>query len=106
MPLARLLLLALFAYVVLDLCCPLVPGAVTFDPDESVEAVNAYRLRPAPSERMTSPRELAITRLRVANPTPLVVRVSRSPVVSMRWRLRTGHDHPQPAHPSVAIDEN
>jgi hypothetical protein len=46
MRLRRLFLLAFLAYVVLDLCCPLVPGAFSFDPAGSVDAVSAYRGRP------------------------------------------------------------
>jgi hypothetical protein len=41
----RTFLVVFFAYVLLDLCCPLVPGAFSFDPAESVEAVAAYRAR-------------------------------------------------------------
>jgi hypothetical protein len=50
----RCLLLAFFAYVVLDLSCPFVPGAFTFDPADSVDAVSAYRARPASLPRVAS----------------------------------------------------
>lgn len=50
----RCLLLALFAYVLLDLGCPFVPGAFSFDPDESVDAVGVYRARPTAAPRVAT----------------------------------------------------
>lgn len=57
-PMRWFFLLALFGYVVLDLACPLVPGAFSFDPAQSVDAVSAWRARPA-----------ALTRVAPAPPT-------------------------------------
>ena len=39
----RAILIVFFAYVLLDLSCPLLPGAFRFEPAASVEAVNAHR---------------------------------------------------------------
>jgi hypothetical protein len=50
----RAFLIVFFAYLLLDLGCPLVPGAFSFDPAESVEAVNACRVRPAGLPRVAS----------------------------------------------------
>ena len=47
MRLRSALLAFLVAYVVLDLCSPLVPGAFSFDPGASVDAVRPCRVRPA-----------------------------------------------------------
>lgn len=106
MPLTRLLLLAFFGYVLLDLCCPLVPGAVSFDPDESVEAVNAYRVRPTPSVRVANPPGIVIERV-VSSPVPLAARVSRVPAVSfMERRLHGRHRRPPMTRRSASIDDN
>jgi hypothetical protein len=51
----RAILIALFAYVLLDLGCPLLPGAFSFDPAESVDAVTALRVRPPALPRLASP---------------------------------------------------
>jgi hypothetical protein len=47
-------LVFLVAYVVLDLCSPLVPGAFSFDPGESVDAVSACRIRAATLGRVVT----------------------------------------------------
>ncbi|MBI2158262.1 MAG: hypothetical protein HYU26_15380, partial [Candidatus Rokubacteria bacterium] len=46
MTVSRLTLRLLLLYVALDFSNPLMPGAVSFDPDDSVEAVRAGRLEP------------------------------------------------------------
>jgi hypothetical protein len=63
-PARQAILIAFFAYVLLDLGCPLLPGAFSFDPDESVEAVSAARTR-------------AVGVARIASLTPPVTSTSR-----------------------------
>jgi hypothetical protein len=50
----RAILIAFFAYVLLDLACPLLPGAFSFNPAQSVEAVSADRIRPVGVARIAS----------------------------------------------------
>jgi hypothetical protein len=52
---ARTLLVAAFlAYVALDLGCPMIAGAFSFDPAASVDAVSVYRARPPAPPRVVS----------------------------------------------------
>jgi hypothetical protein len=44
-PVHRLALVAFLAYVALDLSCPLVQGAFSFEPEESVDAASRHRDR-------------------------------------------------------------
>ena len=52
---SRLTLLLLLLYVVLDFSNPLMPGAVSFDLDESVEAVRPGRLEPPATAGAATP---------------------------------------------------
>lgn len=47
--LRRVLAIAVFAYLTLDVTNPFVPGVFTFDPDESVDGYHASRHRTASS---------------------------------------------------------
>jgi hypothetical protein len=69
------MLIAVLAYVLLDLGCPLVPGAFSFDPTESVEAVTAHRIPPPVLSRPAAPLATAATS------TPRVTRPSHAAVV-------------------------
>jgi hypothetical protein len=55
MGMRRLFLLVFILYVVLDLGCPLVPGAFSFEPADSVDAVSADRTRPPALPRVAVP---------------------------------------------------
>lgn len=87
----QLLLLSFFFYVVLDLGCPMIPGAFSFDPAESVDAVSAYRLRPAAVAR--------IVMVPPSMPEPLLLadavrRAAVSPRTrqSVDWRPHAGEE--------------
>jgi hypothetical protein len=102
----RLLVLAFFAYVALDFGCPMVPGAFSFDPDESVDAVSACRARPA-----VFPRAVAVTsftsgvQLPDDNAAPAAdLRAGTSPI---GWRPHAGHDHTTTrSGPRLSLDED
>lgn len=93
MRLRSALLVFLVAYVVLDLCSPLVPGAFSFDPGESVDAVNACRIRPAALDRV-------VTVASDVTAVPVVVEVpARRPAPLTAGSLVTARrPHAIPAH--------
>ena len=95
MQVRRLVLLAFFAYVALDLGCPLVPGAFSFDPAESVDAVSAYRARPPALPRVAAATSAMSTMMAVR---PFVGPVAHTPNVLVvlsfvGWRPHAGRDH-------------
>jgi hypothetical protein len=97
------LLAALVAYVVLDLCSPLVPGAFSFDPAESVDAVGAFRARPgAPRIVPAAPDLTAAASAQVVPLRP----PDASPVVSRRtdWRPHAVVRHVVTGRPRSAED--
>jgi hypothetical protein len=105
MRLRRLVLLACFAYVVVDLGCPQVPGALSFDPDDSVDAVSAYRIRPPAGPRVAlvpSPGALALP------PAPDVAHAPDAPAVVplVGWQPHAGRVRTprRDAHPSSDDD--
>jgi len=83
----RLVLAPLLLWVALDLANPLLPGALSFSVDESVDAASAERVRGA-SVSAGSPRPAA--RHLVIGP---VVGVARA-LVSGRRSPRRRHRHP------------
>ena len=100
----RCLLLAFFAYILLDLGCPFVPGAFTFDPAESVDAAGAYRARPGGLPRaVAAPVTPAVL--------PLVARPERSlagatPVfASVRWEPHATRDRVGASDPAPSADD-
>ena len=101
----RIFLLAFFAYVFLDLGCPMIPGAFSFDAADSVDAVSAYRLRPAALPRIVvAPPSTARTDLlgnapRLVGVSPL----SREPV---DWRPHAGRDRTSPSKPLPSLDDD
>ena len=101
----RLLLLAVFAYVVLDLGCPMVPGAFSFDPADSVDAVSAYRARPA-----LVPRVVAVpsSRTVVLLPAESATHVAHARVVvsPAGWRPHAGRDRAVAADPRPSLDDD
>lgn len=101
----RLLLFSFFVYVVLDLGCPMIPGAFSFDPDASVEAVSAYRLRPATSARIVV---FPATTPAVPLPTDPVRRVGISQVIrsTVDWRPHAAHDRARPSDPRPPVDHD
>ena len=78
----RCLLLVFLAYILLDLGSPFVPGAFTFDPADSVDAVSAARARLA-----------ALPRIAPAWFTAMPMPPLPTPVVHT-------FDGPAPAHPT------
>jgi hypothetical protein len=105
MRLRRLVLLACFAYVVVDLGCPLVPGAFSFDPDDSVDAVSAYRIRPPAAPRVALvPSAVAIA----LPPAPGAAHEPDAPaaVPLVGWRPHAGRDRTPGADPRPAPDDD
>lgn len=93
---ARALLLTVFlAYVALDLGCPLVPGAFSFDPAASVDGVTVYRTRPP---ALPGPASLPAA-LSVPPPTHVVESASEAHVVSVPVGWRPHAVRPQVATP-------
>ena len=100
----RALMLAFFAYVVLDLACPLVPGAFSFDPDESVDAVSAYRLRPPAVPRVVAPTfAVAPVRVFVDVATHAAAPSRPSPV---GWRSHAGRDRTAASDPLPSAEDD
>lgn len=106
MPVRSLLLLAFLVYVLLDLGCPLVPGAFTFDPAESVDAVSAYRARP-PALPRVPPAPPAMTSILVRPDAPGHFAVEASAVPSPAgWRPHAGRDHALASDPCPSLDDD
>ena len=102
---ARRLLLLSFFYVVFDLGCPMIPGAFSFDPAESVDAVSAYRLRPAAAAR--------IVMLPPSMPEPLLLadpvrRAAVSPRTrqSVDWRPHAAEERATPSVARPSLDDD
>ena len=81
------LALLLILYVSLDFANPMMPGAVSFDPDDSVEAVRPDRSRAdgdaapeAPGPAPERPEPGLLVRL-AARPAPGIVPPRRAPVL-------------------------
>ena len=105
MRLRRLLLLAFVAYVVLDLGCPLVPGAFSFDPEESVDAVSAYRSRPPAVPRVA----VVVSGAAFAPPLPVPARqASEAPATLslVGWRPHADRDHTLAADPRPTAEDD
>jgi len=103
MPLRNALLAALISYVVLDLCSPLIPGAFSFDPAESVDAVGAFRARPGPVRVVAVPPDLVAV---AAVPVPPSRPSDSSPVVSRLtgWRPHAMGRHTATSRPRSVED--
>jgi hypothetical protein len=101
----RLLLLAFFAYVLMDLGCPFVPGAFSFDVADSVEAVSAYRVRAPAVPRVASiPGPVPLTRPLADDPLPATdARPVRSPIA---WKPHAGFDYPPAADPRPSLEDD
>jgi hypothetical protein len=101
----RLVLLAFFAYVVVDLGCPLVPGAFSFDPDDSVDAVSAYRIRPPAGPRVALVPSAGAIAL---PPAPDAAHAPEAPaVVSLvGWRPHAGRDRTTGMAPRPSPDDD
>jgi hypothetical protein len=101
----RLLLLAFFAYVVMDLGCPLVPGAFSFDVADSVEAVSAHRMRAPAVPRVVSMPVRAPLMPPLAQDLPHAsdVRPLRSPIA---WQPHAGFDHIPAAEPRPSLEDD
>jgi hypothetical protein len=101
----RLVLLAFFVYVAIDLGCPLIPGAFTFDADESVEAVSTYRARPPALPRVTLvPAAMTSGPLRAE--TPAYATEASTLPSRPRWRSRAGRDHVRASEPRPPVDDD
>jgi hypothetical protein len=68
----RLFVVALFAYITLDLADPNLPGALNFDPDQSVTAISTQSrtTAPAPMLMVLSPQTVAVMIATVSPETP------------------------------------
>jgi hypothetical protein len=104
MRLRRLVLLACVAYVAVDLGCPLVPGAFSFDPDESVDAVSAYRIRPPAVPRAAVSLPMAVTPM-------LAPAAAHGPSVSAvpslaGWRPHADHGRSLVADPRPTAEDD
>ena len=101
----HILLLAFFAYVVLDLGCPMIPGAFSFDPAQSVDAVSAYRARPEALPRVMSvPSSTPAVRLLAETSVPAGEdRAVPSPAA---WRPHAGRDHAVAPDPRLSTEDD
>lgn len=83
MTVSRLTLLLLLFYVALDFSNPLIPGAVSFDPDESVEGVRAGRVAaPAATAARLAPAPPRLQAVLLERPVP--ARVSGTDALDRR----------------------
>ena len=101
----RFLLLAFLAYVMLDLGCPLVQGAFSFDPADSVDAVSAYRIRPSAAARVAPvPSAAAFAQPRV----PSAALAPETPAVLslVSWRPHADRDQPLSADPRPTAEDD
>jgi hypothetical protein len=105
MGLSRLLLLAVFAYVVLDLGCPSIPGAFSFDPADSVDAVSAYRIRPPASPRVVHVAVVTTT-VRLSADTGRDVAAHRGEPPAIGWRRHAVGNRAGAADPRPAVDDD
>jgi hypothetical protein len=101
----RALLLAFFAYVVLDLACPLVPGAFSFDPDESVDAVSAHRLRPPAVPRVVAPT-FAAAPVRVFVDVATHAAAPSSRLSPVGWQSHAGPDRTAASDPVPSVEDD
>jgi hypothetical protein len=105
MPARRFLLVAVFAYVLLDLGCPSVPGAFSFDPADSVDAVSAYRARPPALPRVASV-PFATTSVRVFEETAMHAAGSPSAPSPVGWRPHAIRDHAAAPDPRPSVEDD
>ncbi|MBM3221685.1 MAG: hypothetical protein FJZ38_23940 [Candidatus Rokubacteria bacterium] len=105
MRLSRLLVFVLVAYVGADLGSPLVPGAFTFDPADSVEAAGGYPARPFVVPRVVSPPAAILPLRPAAEGVAHPVRVP-DPSSAVPWRPHAGRDHPGARDPRPALDDD
>ena len=100
---SRLAILFFLLYVAFDFANPLMPGAVSFDPNDSVEAVRASQARAGAATVATVPR--TPERLRAPGEARPVVRAE--PVI-LPPRERLGHRRraPAPAPPPPQASED
>ena len=105
MPIRRLLLVVFFAYVVLDLGCPMVPGAFSFDPAESVDAVGAYRVRPAALPRIATVPASAMS-IRPLAETVAPSPDSRAVPSLVVWRPHAGRDRAVGSGPRPSTEDD
>lgn len=100
----RFFLLGFFAYILLDLGCPFVPGAFSFDPAHSVDAVGAYRARPsglpsvAPAPATTFDRRLVAPAVHTAG-------ASSTPAL-VNWRRHAVRDHAAASDPRPSVEDD
>lgn len=100
---ARLLIVLVLAHVSLDLSSPWVPGAFTFDPDESIEAAVA-RPRVAPAGVLH-----AATPLGASTRTPRMPRVVPRPGAVSRplaeWVVDVRRAHGAAVEPALSAED-
>lgn len=88
---ARLLVVLVLAYVSLDLSSPWVPGAFTFDPDESVDAAFARpRMAASGMPQVVTPASMPAPAPRTPRVVPRSEVVAR-PLVEWVADLRRAH---------------
>jgi hypothetical protein len=105
MGIRRLLLLAFAACVLLDLGCPFVPGAFSFDPAESVDAVSAYRARPPALPRVASAPPAMTPPVLPAHVPAQATETPASPSPA-RWRPHARRDHVAAADPRPSVEDD
>ena len=101
----RLLLLAFFAYVTLDLGCPFVPGAFNFEPADSVEAVGGHRLRSPALPRVAS-TTLAATFMTQPVFAPRRGAEALPTFSPVGWHPHAGGDHTGAADPRPSAEDD
>lgn len=101
----RFFLLALFGYVVLDLACPLVPGAFSFDPAQSVDAVSGYRERPAALARVAAVPPAMTAESVPAETSSHVVAAPAAPPAAV-WTPHAGPDDVRASDALPSVDDD
>ena len=101
----QFLLLAFFAYILLDLGSPFVPGAFTFDPADSPDAASAIRARSTVAPRIAPP-PFAVAAARPAIEMPSRTTERRAPFASVGWQAHIGYEPPRAADPRPAAEDD
>ena len=98
--------LALIVYLTLDFANPLMPGAVNFDSDESVEGVTLHhpRSKPLRSHVVGAPLSLSVTAVPAVAPQARAER-PRSPVPG-DWLARVRLAHAGQSEPPPPTDDH
>jgi hypothetical protein len=99
-----LLIVAFLAYVAVDLGCPLIPGAFSFDPASSVDAASPYRARPLALPVSVAPPSFLLTVPAGRGVDAKAETAGVPPPVA--WRPHAIRDHVAAPDPSRSFDDD